>query len=118
MRGARDVHGHRPAWHYGGQTATWREAHDRAARLASALRRRGIERNDTVAFVAPNIPPLFDATFGAAMAGAVLNPINTRLEAATIRFILEHGEAKLLVTDTRLSAEVARAVDGLDIDHR
>ena len=113
---ARDVYGDRPAWHYGDTTATWGEAHERAARLASALRRRGIGRNDTVAFLAPNIPPLFDASFGVAMAGAVLNPINTRLEAATIRFILEHGEAKLLVTDTRFSGEVKRAVDGLDIE--
>ena len=113
---ARDVHGDRPAWHYGATTATWREAHDRAARLASALGRRGIGRNDTVAFIAPNIPALFDATFGVAMAGAVLNPINTRLEAATIRFILEHGEARLLVTDTRLAPQVKQAVEGLDIE--
>ena len=112
---ARDVYGHRPAWHYGGTSATWREAHDRAARLADALRRRGIGRNDTVAFLAPNIPPLFDATFGVAMAGAVLNPINTRLEPATIRFILEHGEAKLLVTDTRFAKTVREAVEGLDV---
>ena len=112
---ARDVYPDRAAYHYEGRTVTWGEAHDRAARLASALRRRGIGRNDTVAIVAPNIPAMFDATFGIAMAGAVMNPINIRLDAGTIRFILGHGEAKLLLTDTRFAPTVREAVADLDI---
>ena len=112
---ARDVYPDRAAYHYEGRTVTWGEAHDRAARLASALRRRGIRRNDTVAIVAPNIPAMFDATFGIAMAGAVMNPINIRLDAGTIRFILGHGEAKLLLTDTRFAPTVREAVADLDI---
>lgn len=112
---ARDVYSTRPAYHYGGRTVTWGEAHERAARLAAALRRRGLGRNDTVAILAPNIPAMFDATFGVAMAGCVLNPINTRLDAATIRFILEHGEAKLLMADTRHADVVEEAVRDLDL---
>ena len=112
---ARDVYPARPAYHYGGHTVSWREAHDRAARLASALRRRGLGRNDTVAIIAPNIPAMFDATFGIAMAGCVMNPINTRLDAATIRFILRHGEAKLVIADTRLADTVEQALAGLDL---
>ena len=112
---ARDVHPTRPAYHYEGRTVTWSEAHERAARLASALRRRGLGKNDTVAVVAPNIPAMFDMTFGIAMAGCVINPINIRLDAATIRFILRHGEARMLVTDTRFAVTVDRALEGMDI---
>ena len=111
---ARDVYPARAAYHYEGRTVTWLEAHDRAARLASALRRRGLGKNDTVAILAPNVPAMFEATFGIAMAGCVMNPINTRLDASTIRFILRHGEAKLLLADTRFADVVEAALEGME----
>ena len=81
---------------------SWREELERCRRLGSALRARGIGRDDTVAIVAPNTPPLFEAHFGVALAGAVLNAINPRLDAATVAFILEHGEAKIFLVDPGL----------------
>jgi fatty-acyl-CoA synthase len=95
---------------HGAQRFTWAESHARCRRLASALRRRGIGKNDTVAVMAPNTPPLFEAHYGVAMAGAVLNAINTRLDAATVAFILEHGEAKALIADREFSGVIAAAL--------
>ncbi|NIP88211.1 MAG: AMP-binding protein, partial [Gammaproteobacteria bacterium] len=63
-------------------------------RLASALAQRGIGKGDTVSIIAPNVPAIYEATFGVPMSGAVLNTINIRLDARTIAFILEHAEAK------------------------
>src|SRR5581483_1455178 len=77
----------------------YRELAARARRLASALAQRGIGRGDTVAVMAPNIPPLLEAHFGVPLAGAVLNAINIRLDAAAVAFILEHSEAKILIAD-------------------
>ena len=82
---------------------TWREALGRCRRLAAALAARGVGRGDTVALMAPNIPEAFEAHFGVAMAGAVLNALNIRLDPETIAFILRHGEAKVLITDTEFS---------------
>lgn len=95
---------------HGAQRYTWAETYARARRLASALSRRGIGPGDTVAVMAPNIPALYEAHYGVAMAGAVLNAINTRLDAATIGFILGHGEAKLVLSDTEFAAAMAEAV--------
>ena len=100
------VHGER---RYG-----WREALERCRRLASALTARGIERGDTVALMAPNIPEAFEAHFGVPMAGAVLNALNIRLDPGTIAFILEHGEAKVLITDTEFSPVIAEALAQLE----
>ncbi|MCX8100458.1 MAG: acyl-CoA synthetase [Geminicoccaceae bacterium] len=93
---------------YREQRRTWGEVLARCRRLASALRRRAIGRGDTVAVLCPNIPPMLEAHYGIPMAGAVLNALNTRLDPATIAFILEHGEAKLLLVDGEL-APLARA---------
>src|SRR6202047_130021 len=100
------VHGER---RYG-----WREALERCRRLASALTARGIERGDTVALMAPNIPEAFEAHFGVPMAGAVLNALNIRLDPGTIAFILRHGEAKVLITDTEFSPVIAEALAQLE----
>src|SRR6185295_15657659 len=78
--------------------------------LASALAARGIGHGDTVAAMLPNIPPMLDVHFGVPMLGAVLNTINTRLDARTIAYILGHGEAKVLVTDRAFSPTVAAAL--------
>lgn len=99
-----------PAVSYNGVRRTWAETYDRTRRLAGALAARGVGRGDTVAVVAANIPEMFEAHFGVPMAGAVLNAINTRLDAEGIAFILKHGEAKVLIVDPEFSEVVERAV--------
>jgi len=99
---------------HGRLTRTWAETHDRCVRLASALAGRGVARNDTVAVMAPNVPELMEAHFGVPMAGGVLNALNTRLDAETIAFILDHGEAKVLITDTEFADVVAAALERME----
>ena len=89
---------------------TYGEFGARCRRLASALARLGIGHGDTVAVLAPNVPALLEAHFAVPMLGAVLNAINTRLDAATIRFILAHGEAKMLLVDAELAPVAAAAL--------
>src|SRR5229473_5470146 len=93
---------------------TWREALQRCRRLASALAKRGVRPGDTVALMAQNTPEAFEAHFGVPMTGAVLNALNIRLDADTIAFILRHGEAKLLITDTEFAPVIGRALAQLD----
>jgi fatty-acyl-CoA synthase len=88
---------------HGARSWRYREFCARARRLASALSKRGISRGDTVAAVLPNVPALLEAHYGVAMAGAVLNTINTRLDAAVVAFQLDHGEAKVLIVDREFS---------------
>jgi 3-(methylthio)propionyl---CoA ligase len=95
---------------HGSRRYSWAESYARCRRLAGALRRRGIGKNDTVAVMAPNVPELFEAHFGVPMAGAVLNALNIRLDAETIAFILRHGEAKLLITDREFSGVIEKAL--------
>ncbi|MGE8497200.1 MAG: acyl-CoA synthetase [Pseudomonas sp.] len=92
---------------------TWGETYTRSIRLASALAKRGIGVGDTVAVIAPNGPAMFEAHFGVPMCGAVLNAINTRLDAETIAFILQHGEAKVLLVDKEFGETVRRATSHL-----
>jgi fatty-acyl-CoA synthase len=108
------VYPNRLAVAYGGRRYNWREALGRCRRLASALAERGVGRGDTVAVMAPNTPEAFEAHFGVPMAGAVLNALNIRLDAATIALILKHGEAKVLITDTEFAPVVAEALAQLD----
>ncbi len=84
---------------YGGTRRTYRELRERCVRLAHALTKLGLGRGETVAVLLPNIPEMVEAHFGVAMAGCVLNTINTRLDAATIAYILDHGEARALILD-------------------
>jgi fatty-acyl-CoA synthase len=108
------VYPNRLAVTYGERRYSWRAALERCRRLASALAARGIGRGDTVAVMAPNIPEAFEAHFGVPMAGAVLNALNIRLDVATIAFILKHGEAKVLLTDTEFSPVIGEALRQLD----
>jgi len=108
------AHPDRVATIYGEQRRTWVETRDRCRRLASALRRFGVGPGDTVAVMAANTPELFEAHFGVPMAGGVLNAINIRLDAETIRYILEHGRAKVLLTDTEFAPVVKAALAGLE----
>jgi fatty-acyl-CoA synthase len=94
------VYGDRLAVVYGEVRRNWRETEQRCRRLASALSRLGINKNDTVAVMLPNIPEMVEVHFGVPMSGAVLNTLNTRLDYATLHFMLQHGEAKVLIVDT------------------
>jgi fatty-acyl-CoA synthase len=95
---------------HGDQRFTWSQTRDRCHRLASALAKHGIGKGDTVTVMAPNVPPSFEATFGVPMTGAVLNALNIRLDASTIAFILNHGEAKALITDTEFAPVIKQAL--------
>src|SRR6187402_2735181 len=88
----------------------WRETYARCRRLASALSNHGVKRGDTVAAMLPNVPAMVELHFGPAMLGAVINTLNTRLDAEAIAFMLDHGEAKVLFTDREFSATVAKAL--------
>ena len=89
---------------------TWAQTYARCRRLASALRQRGIGLGDTVAAMLPNISEMFEMHFGVPMSGAVLNTLNVRLDAETIAFMLQHGEAKVLITDREFSEVVEKAL--------
>ncbi|HEV8310398.1 MAG TPA: acyl-CoA synthetase [Methylomirabilota bacterium] len=104
------VYPDKPAVIHGDRTFTYAEFYARCRRLASALVRRGIGAGDAVAVMAPNVPALLEAHYGVPMAGGVLNALNYRLDAGSIAFILEHGEARFLVTDTEFSDTVADAL--------
>jgi fatty-acyl-CoA synthase len=99
---------------HGERRYSWRQTLERCRRLASALAACGVGRGDTVALMAPNIPEAFEAHFGVPMAGAVLNALNIRLDAETIAFILRHGEAKVLITDSEFSPVIKEALARLD----
>ena len=97
------VYGAMPAIVYGNTRRSWAQTYERCRRLASSLAARGITRNDTVAVLLPNIPEMVEVHFAVPMAGGVLNALNTRLDYATLLFMLRHGEAKLLIIDSEYS---------------
>ena len=101
----------RPSVVHGARRYTWSETWTRARRLGSALAQRGIGKGDTVAAMLPNIPEMFECHFGVPLTGAIFNALNTRLDAATIAFILNHGEAKILITDREYAPIVASALE-------
>jgi fatty-acyl-CoA synthase len=100
---------------HGARRYTWAETYARSRRLASALTRAGIRAGDTVAVMAANTPEMIEAHFGVPMSGGVLNTLNTRLDGEAIGFMLKHGEAKLLLTDTEFSPTIHAALAQLDI---
>jgi fatty-acyl-CoA synthase len=108
------VYPNRLAVVHGERRYSWREALERCRRLAGALAALGVGSGDTVALLAPNIPEAFEAHFGVPMAGAVLNALNIRLDPDTIAFILRHGEATVLITDTEFAPVVAQALAQLE----
>jgi len=107
---AADVYPRRTSVIHGDIRHTWGETYARCRRLASALARRGIGVGHTVAAMLPNTPPMYEAHFGVAMTGAVLNTLNTRLDPEAIAFMLDHGEARLLITDREFSATIESAL--------
>ena len=94
---------------------TYTEFYARCRRLAHALSKAGVGRGDTVAILAANVPALLEAHYAVPMLGAVLNPINIRLDPATIRFCLEHGEAKLFFADREFHVAIQPALDDMHI---
>src|ERR1700750_2687481 len=95
---------------------TYRQLLERCTRLASALAKLGVGRLDTVAIIASNIPEMIEAHFAVPMLGAVLNPLNTRLDAANIAFSLDHGSAKVLLVDGDYGQVVREALAHLGRD--
>ncbi|MEI9990020.1 MAG: acyl-CoA synthetase [Rhizomicrobium sp.] len=95
---------------HGRQTVTYAEFYARSRRLASSLAKAGVKKGDTVAAMLANTPPMLEAHYGVPMAGGVLNALNTRLDPAGLAFILDHGEAKVLITDREFAGVMAEAL--------
>ncbi len=95
---------------HGDQRYSYHEFADRCRRLAGALAAHGIGRGDTVSVMAPNIPAMLEAHYGVPMTGAVLNALNYRLDAATISFILDHAQTKVLITDREFSETISQVI--------
>tara|TARA_B100000700_G_scaffold206357_1_gene226878 strand:+ start:3751 stop:5391 length:1641 start_codon:yes stop_codon:yes gene_type:complete len=93
---------------------SWAETYTRCRRLASALENHGLQPGETVAVMLPNVPAMVEAHFGVSMMGGILNALNIRLDADAIAFILQHGEAKILLTDREFSQTIERALSKLD----
>jgi fatty-acyl-CoA synthase len=114
LRRAKDTYPDHPGIIYGGRKYSWKEVANRCQRLASALRNLGVEKGTTVSIMAANTPELAEGHFGIPMSGGVLNAINTRLDPDTVAYILEHSDARVLITDTHFSATVSAAAKKLD----
>ena len=114
IRRAAEVFPERIAVIHGNERRTWKETFLRCRRLSSALVSRGIKKGDTVAVMAPNVPALFEAHFGIPACGAVLNALNVRLDAEIIAFILEHAEARVLITDREFSSVISEALSKIE----
>ena len=107
---AAEVYPQRLAVVHGSLRRNWGELYRRCRQLASALQRHGVGRGDTVAVMLPNTPPMVEAHFGVPMSGAVLNAINTRLDAPTIAFMLDHGEARVVIVDPEFAPVMHQAL--------
>ena len=106
-----EVYPNRVAVIHGKLRQTWGQTYERCRRLASALQKHDIGLGDTVAVMLPNTPPMVEAHFGIPMAGAVLNALNTRLDAESIAFMLNHGEAKVVIVDPEFSGVMKKALE-------
>jgi len=100
----------RAATVYNDLRRSWAETYERCRRFACALVQRGVGQGDTVSIMATNIPEMFEAHFAVPMSGAVLNAINTRLDAGSVAFILNHAETKVFIVDPELAEVAAKAV--------
>jgi len=105
-----EVYPQRLAVVHGALRRNWAQVYQRCRQLASALVQSGIGKGDTVAVMLPNTPPMVEAHFGVPMAGAVLNALNTRLDAQTIAFMLDHGEAGVVIVDPEFAAVMQQAI--------
>ncbi len=96
---------------YGNRNYTWIETYNRCTKFASALTKQGVRKGTTVSIIAANTPELFEAHYSIPMTGGVINTINTRLDAETIAYILDHSDAKILITDTQFSPTIKKALE-------
>jgi len=106
-----EVYPDRLAIIHGKLRQTWGQTYERCRRLASTLQKHGIGLGDTVAVMLPNTPPMVEAHFGIPMAGAVLNALNTRLDPESVAFMLNHGEAKVVIVDPEFSGVMKKALE-------
>ncbi len=110
LKRAADVYPQYTALIHGQQKTNWADVYTRCVKLSSSLAKADVKPGDVVSIIAPNIPALFEAHFAIPMCGAVLNAINTRLEAKTIEYILSHSSAKVLLVDRDSTAVVKEAI--------
>jgi len=110
LKRAADIYPDHPALIHGSKSYTYTELQARARRLASALEAKGVAPGDTVSIMSPNTPAMIEAHYAVPAIGAVLNPLNIRLDAQTIVFILGHAETKVLLTDREFSPVVSQAL--------
>ena len=107
---AAEVYPERLAVVHGDLRQSWGQTFARCRQLASALQQAGVGKNDTVAVMLPNTPPMVEAHFGVPMAGAVLNTLNTRLDPEAVAFMLDHGEAKVVIVDPEFAGVMKKAL--------
>ncbi len=113
LQRAKDIYPNYEAIVYEDRKYTWNDVYKRCVKFASALEKIGIQKGDTVSFLAFNTPEIFEAHYSVPMTGGVLNTINIRLDAKTIAYILDHSDAKVLVVDRQLHVEVKKALSSL-----
>jgi fatty-acyl-CoA synthase len=109
-----DIYPQREALIYNQRRYSWAQMRNRCTRIASSLAARGIGKNDTVSVFAFNTPEMFESHFTVPMAGAVLNTINTRLDAETVAYIIDHAESKLFICDRQLWPVLQQALQGCE----
>ena len=111
------IYPHQAAIIHGSRQISWRETYQRCRQFADQLQKLGIQKNDTVSVLLPNVPAMIEAHFAVPMAGAVLNTLNTRRDAKTLAFMLEHAESKVFLVDPEFStlAKEALALVSQDI---
>ena len=112
-----EVFGDLPAVIHGTRRYSWAQTRERSARLAAALRALGVGRGDTISVMLPNTPEMIEAHYAVPALGAVLNPLNTRLDAALLAWQMNHCEAKVLITDREFAPVMAQALSRLAADH-
>ncbi len=112
-----EVFGHLPAVVHGARRYTWAQVRERSARLAAALQSLGVGRGSTVSVMLPNTPEMVEAHYAVPALGAVLNTLNTRLDAALLAWQMNHCEAQVLVTDTEFAPVMDKALALLKANH-
>ena len=110
---AKDIYPNYEAVFYQKRIYTWKKVYSRCIKFASALEKHGIGFGDTVSIMAPNTPELFEAHYSIPMTGAVLNPINIRLDPKTVNYILQHSDAKAFIVDRQFHKVAKKALEGL-----
>ena len=116
LKRSAEVYPHKTSIIHGDRIYNWEQTYKRSLQFASALSKHGIGKNDTVSILSFNTPEIYEAHYAVPMIGAVLNTINIRLDVETIAYILEHSEAKALITDTELSPTVKKSLEKLNKD--